>query len=121
LAEHLHGSGVLAVVAMGFYMGYNAPRTSYTQRQHDKPLWRSVDFILESFVFAYVGLQFPDVWRTVTEHSGSGVLVVAIVVFAIVVLMRPAFVFGSYAWGQFWQRLRLRRWKHAVEAHQKDP
>ena len=121
LAEHLHGSGVLAVVAMGFYVGYNAPRTSYTQRQHDRPLWRSVDFILESFVFAYVGLQFPDVWRTVTEHNGSGVLGVAAVVFAIVVLMRPAFVFASYAWGQFWQRLRLRQWKHAVEAHQKDP
>ena len=121
LAEHLHGSGVLAVVAMGFYVGYNAPRTSYAQRQHDKPLWRSVDFILESFVFAFVGLQFPEVWRTVTEHNGSSALALSIVVLAVVVFLRPVFVFASYAWGQFWQRLRLRTWKHAVEAHQKDP
>ena len=121
LAEHLHGSGVLAVVAMGFFVGYHSPRTSYSQRQHDKPLWHSVDFILESFVFAYVGLQLPSVIRTVTRASGSDTLVMAGVVLLAVILIRPIFVFGAYEWGQFWQRIKLRRWKHAVEAYQSDP
>ena len=34
VAEHLHGSGVLAVVAMGLYVGYHAPKTNYSTRQH---------------------------------------------------------------------------------------
>lgn len=121
LAEHLHGSGVLAVVAMGFYVGYHSPRTSYSQRQHDKPLWHSVDFILESFVFAYVGLQLPSVIRTVTSARGSDTLVLAGVVLLAVIVIRPIFVFGSYEWGQFWQKVKLRRWKRAVEAYQIDP
>src|SRR5690606_24170324 len=29
LAEHVGGSGVLAVVAMGLFVGYNSPHTSY--------------------------------------------------------------------------------------------
>src|SRR5690606_11715916 len=121
LAEHLHGSGVLAVVAMGFYVGYHSPRTSYSQRQHDKPLWHSVDFILESFVFAYVGLQLPYIIRTVTSTRGSDTLVLAGVVLLAVIVIRPIFVFGAYEWGQFWQRIKLKRWKHAIEAYQADP
>lgn len=121
LAEHLHGSGVLAVVAMGFYVGYHSPRTSYSQRQHDKPLWHSVDFILESFVFAYVGLQLPQVISTVTSTRGADTLVLAGVVLLVVIVLRPIFVFAAYEWGQFWQRIKLRRWKHAVEAYHADP
>lgn len=121
IAEHLEGSGVLAVVAMGFYVGYNQPRTSYTQRQQDKPLWHAVDLLLESFVFAYVGLQLPGVIRTITETSGGGVLLAALAVFAAVLVTRPVFVFISYWWGQAWEKFKLRRWKRAVEQLQNDP
>ncbi|WP_029151100.1 cation:proton antiporter [Microbacterium indicum] len=121
LAEELHGSGVLAVVAMGFYVGYNSPSTSYQQRQQDKPLWHSVDFLLESFVFAYVGLQLPDVVRTLIDSSGWGATILAVAVLLTVLLVRPVFVFLSYWWGQFWQKVRMRRWKQAVEAFHRDP
>ncbi|MBP2436623.1 hypothetical protein JOF34_001209 [Microbacterium amylolyticum] len=77
IAEHTGGSGVLAVVAMGFYVGYHQPRTPYAQRQQEKPLWHSVDFLLESFVFAYVGLQLPRVLSTVLENQGAGILIAA--------------------------------------------
>ncbi|PJI51368.1 hypothetical protein CTI14_61695, partial [Methylobacterium radiotolerans] len=58
IAEHLLGSGVLAVVAMGLFVGFNAPRTDYTTRQQEAPLWLSADLLLESFV---VRLHRPPV------------------------------------------------------------
>src|SRR5690606_18620962 len=39
IAEQLLGSGVLAVVAMGLFVGFNAPKTSYATRQQEAPLW----------------------------------------------------------------------------------
>src|SRR5690606_36374015 len=99
LAEHLHGSGVLAVVALGFYVGYHSPRTSPSQRKHDNARRHSVDFILESTVFAYVGLQRPYIIRTATSARGSDTLVLAGVVLLAVIVTRPIFVLGVYEWG----------------------
>jgi CPA1 family monovalent cation:H+ antiporter len=121
VAEFLHGSGVLAVVAMGLYVGFNAPRTNYTTRQQDGPLWSSMDFLLESFVFAYIGLQLPHIVSDLSDGDGTRTILLSLAVFAVVLLVRPVFVYASYAWGQFWQRLRLRRWKRAVESYQRNP
>ncbi|WP_456284626.1 cation:proton antiporter [Microbacterium sp. JZ101] len=121
VAEQLHGSGVLAVVAMGLYVGFNAPKTRYVTRQQDGPLWSSMDFLLESFVFAYIGLQLPDVVRELGGVSGVQTLVLALAVLVVVLLVRPVFVYASYAWGQMWQRLRLLRWKHAAEEFRANP
>lgn len=115
IAEQLEGSGVLAVVAMGLYVGYHSPRTSYTTRQQDRPLWRSVDFLLESFVFAYIGLQLTSVVGDIIDHHDLRVIWLLIAVFALVLALRPAFVFASYAWGQLLQGVRLKRVKHARE------
>lgn len=117
IAEHLRGSGVLAVVAMGLYVGYQAPRTTYVMRQQEKPVWLSVDLLLESFVFAYIGLQLPDVIRELSEGSDTGIqrtIWLAVAVFAVVVLVRPVFVFASYAWGHWRQELRVKRWREAM-------
>ncbi|GAA4195321.1 cation:proton antiporter [Microbacterium oryzae] len=121
IAEELHGSGVLAVVAMGLYVGYNAPKTSYATRQQDGPLWSSMDFLLESFVFSYIGLQLPDVVAELGDVSGPRTLLLALTVFAVVLVIRPIFVYLSYEWGQAWQRLRLVRWKHAAEEYRNNP
>lgn len=121
IAEQLHGSGVLAVVAMGLYVGFHAPKTSYATRQQDGPLWSSMDFLLESFVFAYIGLQLPDVLSELGDVSGARTLVLALAVFAVVLLVRPVFVYASYAWGQLWQRGRIMRWKHAAEEYRANP
>ncbi|MEV6235521.1 Na+/H+ antiporter [Lentzea sp. NPDC051838] len=62
LAEEVaHVSGVLAVVVAGLYLGYHAPRGSVTTRLQDAAVWRSVDVLLESFVFALIGLQLPSI------------------------------------------------------------
>ncbi|MGO1411071.1 MAG: cation:proton antiporter [Microbacterium sp.] len=121
VAEHLNGSGVLAVVAMGLYVGYHAPKTNYSTRQHDKPIWKSVDFLLESFVFAYIGLQLPAVLDEIAGSHSAVVIWLSLAVFAAVLLIRPLFVFASYAWGQALQKLRVLRFKHHAEERRKNP
>jgi len=97
-AEELSGSGVLAVVAAGLFVGFNSPRTGYATRLQERPFWAAADVLLEGFVFALIGLQLRTVVEEVAESDrGLGQsLGVAFVVLAVVVLVRPAFVFATY-------------------------
>jgi len=114
LAEHLSGSGVIAVVTAGLYIGYNSPKEGYATRLQERPLWTSIDVILEGFVFALIGLQLNTVVHdlVVSERSLSQTLTAAGVVLVVVILVRPLFVFESYVRNRFngrWLRpLRIR-------------
>ncbi|UPL13672.1 cation:proton antiporter [Microbacterium galbinum] len=116
IAEHLNGSGVLAVVAMGLYVGFNAPRTDYTTRQQEKPIWLSADFLLESFVFAYIGLQLPRVVSDLGAESIGEILLLSGAVLVVVLIVRPLFIFPANAWANFQDRRRLARWDRGVES-----
>lgn len=116
IAEHLGGSGVLAVVAMGLYVGYNAPRTDYTTRQQEAPLWLSADLLLESFVFAYIGLQFRRVLNDLGDESVEHILWLSAAVLLVVLVVRPLYIYPAHALARFWERQRLRRWERMVAA-----
>ncbi|MFJ6532699.1 cation:proton antiporter [Microbacterium sp. NPDC091662] len=116
IAEHLLGSGVLAVVAMGLYVGYNSPRTDYTTRQQEKPLWLSADLLLESFVFAYIGLQFPRVLSDLGSESVVQILLLSGAVLLVVVIVRPLYIYPTSAWANFQDRRKLERWDRGVES-----
>ncbi|MFB4350722.1 cation:proton antiporter [Microbacterium sp. CR_7] len=116
IAEHLLGSGVLAVVAMGLFVGYNSPRTDYTTRQQEKPLWLSADLLLESFVFAYIGLQFPRVLSDLGGEEVGRILLLSGAVLLVVLVVRPLYVYPTNAWANFQDRRRLARWDRAVES-----
>ncbi|MFB7843059.1 cation:proton antiporter [Microbacterium sp. NPDC056052] len=118
ITEHLGGSGVLGVVAMGLVVGYNAPRTSYSTRMQEAPIWLSADFLLEAFVFAYIGLQLPPVIAELGATQVAGVLWLSAAVFVAVLLVRPLFVYPASAWGAFWSKLRLRQFERALESGQ---
>jgi CPA1 family monovalent cation:H+ antiporter len=63
-AEHLHpfssqfsGSGVLAVVTAGLYLGHRSLYAGPGMRVQDSSVWASIDMLLEALVFALIGLQ----------------------------------------------------------------
>src|SRR5581483_5914827 len=59
-AERLGTSGVLAVVAVGLYLGRRGPRiVSAQSRLQAGYMWRMITFLLEGLVFLLVGLQLP--------------------------------------------------------------
>ncbi|WP_423923615.1 cation:proton antiporter [Frigoribacterium sp. 2-23] len=110
-AEELSGSGVLAVVAAGLFVGFNSPRTGYATRLQERPFWAAADIMLEGFVFALIGLQLKTVASEVAESDrGLGESVgVAFVVLAVVILIRPVFVFASYYAARLLRYLLLSR------------
>ncbi|WP_091227342.1 sodium:proton antiporter [Microbacterium sp. 3J1] len=116
IAEHLLGSGVLAVVAMGLYVGYNSPRTDYTTRQQEAPLWLSADLLLESFVFAYIGLQFPRVLSDLGGEEVGRILLLSGAVLLVVLVVRPLYIYPTNGWANLQDRRRLARWDRAVES-----
>jgi len=98
LAEELSGSGVIAVVTAGLYIGFNSPKESYATRLQERPLWASADVILEGFVFALIGLQLQAVVQDTvdSERNVWQSVGVALIVLGVVILVRPVFVFLSY-------------------------
>jgi CPA1 family monovalent cation:H+ antiporter len=59
-AEKLHASGVLAVVAVGLYLGRRGPKiVSAQSRLQSRYMWRMITFLLEGLIFLLVGLELP--------------------------------------------------------------
>jgi len=96
LAEELHGSGVLAVVAAGLYLGHRGPEAGYATRLQERPLWSSLDLLLEAVVFAIIGLQLRYVVGAVQEsqRSNGSLLAAAVGVLATAIAVRVVYVFA---------------------------
>jgi CPA1 family monovalent cation:H+ antiporter len=93
LAEAVHSSGVLAVVVAGLYLGYHAPESGYATRLQDQAVWQASDTVLESVVFALIGLQLTAVVGQ--AGAGADLVVYGLVVTAAAVLARPIWIFPA--------------------------
>ncbi|GLP77843.1 Na+/H+ antiporter [Mycobacterium antarcticum] len=94
LAEETHGSGVIAVVVAALILGQRSTRASYATRLQDTAVWKTVQFVLESFAFLLIGLQLPTV---VAELRGISVVVLvtaSAAVLATVIVVRVVWVFS---------------------------
>ncbi|WP_405841378.1 Na+/H+ antiporter [Streptomyces platensis] len=108
-AEQLHASGVLAVVVVGLYLGHRSWQVDFETRLQEDAVWKMASFILESAVFALIGLQLPVVVRGLGEFSGAQALGYAAALFAVVVLSRFVWVFpGTYLPRLLSARIRAR-------------
>ncbi len=92
-AESASTSGVLAVVVAGIYLGHRAPDSGYATRLQEQAVWRASDTILESVVFALIGLQLVYVVAAVGDIAPlllTGVLVTLAAVVARIVWVYPS-------------------------------
>ena len=98
-AEHLHVSGVLAVVAAGLYSGWRDPvRMDAESRQHAYGVWSMVIFWLNGIAFVLLGLQFEPLFAAVShEFSVLQLLGMTAAVSGTAMLSRIVWVFpGTY-------------------------
>ncbi|HPX38227.1 MAG TPA: sodium:proton antiporter [Mycobacterium sp.] len=97
-AEHVHASGVLAVVVAGFVVGHGALSAGYQTRLQERYVWNAVDVLLEAFVFAYIGLQVRSVLEGLREahESLAEVGLASLIVLAVVLVIRPVCVFVMF-------------------------
>ncbi len=100
-AEHLHASGVLAVVIAGFVVGSGSVHAGYQTRLQERYVWNSVDVLLEAFVFAYIGLQLRFIIEDLREARESllHVATVSLLVLLVVLVIRPICVFAMFGRG----------------------
>ena len=95
-AEHLGVSGVLAAVAAGVYMARRIPQiTSGRTRLRLYALWDVLLFILNGLVFILIGLQLPPVLARIGAANVRSLAGDALVISAVVVLLRMAWVFPA--------------------------
>ncbi len=69
IAEKCGFSGVLAVVTAGLYLGWRIPEIiGPNSRLQLHTIWEMATFLLEGFLFLFIGLQLPEISRVVSGH-----------------------------------------------------
>ncbi|MGW2273757.1 Na+/H+ antiporter [Streptomyces yangpuensis] len=94
-AERVHASGVLAVVVVALYLGHRNWQVDFATRLQEEAVWKMVAFVLESVVFALIGLQLPVVLTGLGEYQGVDAAWYAVAVFVVVVVARFVWVFPA--------------------------
>ncbi|MEV6686125.1 Na+/H+ antiporter [Streptomyces sp. NPDC051578] len=94
-AERVHASGVLAVVVVALYLGHRSWQVDFATRLQEAAVWKMVSFVLESVVFALIGLQLPVVLKGLAEYEGVRAAWYALAVFLAVVVARYVWVFPA--------------------------
>lgn len=95
LAEQFGASGVLAVVVVALYLGHRSWQVDFDTRLQEHAVWKMVAFVLESAVFALIGLQLPFVLRGLGEYGVAESCLYAVGVFVVVVLARFVWVYPA--------------------------
>jgi monovalent cation/hydrogen antiporter len=88
-AERLGASGVLAAVAAGLYVGWQAPRlASASTRLLGFSFWEVLVYLLNAVLFLLVGLQLHPILSGVSGYSAASLLGQAALVSAAVIVVR---------------------------------
>lgn len=94
-AERVHASGVLAVVVVALYLGHRSWQVDFATRLQEAAVWKMVAFVLESAVFALIGLQLPFVLKGLGTYSVADAFGYAVLVFLAVVVVRFVWVYPA--------------------------
>ncbi len=108
VAEQVHASGVLAVVVVALYLGHRAWEVDFATRLQEEAVWKMVAFVLESAVFALIGLQLPVVLKGLGEYEGADAAWYAVAVFLVVAVARFVWVYPATFLPRLSPRVRAR-------------
>jgi monovalent cation/hydrogen antiporter len=120
IAERVQASGVLAVVVAGLYVGWRAPEVfSSRMRLVAYSVWNMVVFILNGFIFILIGLELPEVVRSLSGRSLGQAIGLSALVVALLIIVRIVWFFSSTFVAKLMRhdsRCRLPRptWRHFV-------
>lgn len=93
LAEHLHLSAILCVVAYGMTIAHVLPsRTAPRERVHTYAVWEAVVFLLNVLAFFLMGLQASEIISRLNPSEIWEACGFAAIVFGVVVVVRFAWV-----------------------------
>jgi Na+/H+ antiporter len=119
-AQSFGGSGVLAVVIAGLFLGYRSPSIQSAEARIAERLnWRTVDYLLQNAVFLFIGLNLADIYRGAVKDGPGLWPTIGICggILLVLVVSRFVWVFGLtvvYRFGPQFLRARSWRWRNAV-------
>jgi len=119
-AQSFGGSGVLAVVVAGLFLGYRSPSIQSAEARIAERLnWRTIDFLLQNAVFLFIGLSLADIWKGAVKDGPGLWPTVGICAGILLTLIASRFiwVFGLtliYRRGPQFLRARSWSWRNAV-------
>jgi CPA1 family monovalent cation:H+ antiporter len=94
-AEELGLSGVIAAVTVGVVLGWRASElTNHTTRLQAFAVWEILQFLLNAVLFLLIGLQLHTALDALDERDGGELLGYAVLVSAVVIGVRIAWVFA---------------------------
>ncbi|WCN03185.1 Na+/H+ antiporter [Streptomyces sp. M92] len=108
VAEQVHASGVLAVVVVALFLGHRAWEVDFATRLQEDAVWKMVAFVLESSVFALIGLQLPVVLKGLGDYEGTDAAWYAVAVFLVVAVARFVWVYPATYLPRLSARVRAR-------------
>lgn len=108
--QFLHVSGVLSVVATGFYLGWQAPELmSSNVRLQTQAVWELLLYLLNGIIFLLIGLQLPGILRGILDYSWSQLFFYGFIVNAVCIVIRILWIFpGAYLPRLFSKRIHER-------------
>jgi Na+/H+ antiporter len=105
VAEHVHGSGVLAVLTLGLFLrSYGHPALTAAGWLLGRAVWRYADYLVTSLVFVLIGFELTVVLEK--SDLDDRVVGLAAAVVAALVVVRFAWLFPAAALLRAWQRRR---------------
>jgi Na+/H+ antiporter len=113
-AQLAGGSGVLAVVIAGLYLGQRSPLVQTAEARIAESInWRTIRFLLENAVFLFIGLSLSGILAGVEDSKFGFLQIVGISALVLAVLVVARFVFvmlttALYEYGP--QALRRKGW-----------
>jgi len=94
-AEELGLSGVIAAVTVGVVLGWRASElTTHTTRLQTYAVWEILQFLLNALLFILIGLQLHTALDALEGRDSAELLGYAVLVSAVVITVRIAWVFG---------------------------
>jgi CPA1 family monovalent cation:H+ antiporter len=122
VAQLLHGSGVLAVVIAGLFLGYRSPTVQSAEaRIAERINWRTIEYLLENAVFLFIGLNLRHIveaaWDGGHGPGLGGTIAASVGILLALIVARFIWVFGLtliYRHGPRFLRARSWSWRNAV-------
>jgi Na+/H+ antiporter len=119
-AQLMGGSGVLAVVIAGLFLGQRSPLVQSAEARIAESInWRTIRFLLENAVFLFIGLSLSGILAGVagSNYGFWHIALLSVLVLAILAVSRFAFVFATtlfYLVGPRFTRSRAWSWPTAT-------
>ena len=111
VSEQVGGSGVIAVVVAGLIIGNYGHRLAMSKRTSEtiNNFWESIDFIVNSIVFLFIGFELQEIGVESLLHPS--VIIAVLVVYSAMMLVRAIIIYPiAILFGRAWPK----GWKHVA-------